>query len=813
MKSWPNPFDALRRALALLAAVFLLAAPLAQASNIVTSLSDLAGNTVCAVVSGGVQCWGDNTYGVLRNNGTKNSAVPVATIASGSGVTSVSVDSAHACMVVNGGVQCWGRNDHGQLGNNSTTDSLIPVTAIAAGSGATAVSVGSFHSCAVINGGVQCWGFNQNGELGNNSTTTSLTPVIAIAPGSGATSVSVSNFKTCAVVNGGVQCWGSNQNGALGNNSTTDSLVPVTAIAAGSGATSVSGNGATCAVVNGGVKCWGYNGSGQFGNNSTTSSLVPVIAIAAGSGATSVTTGPANTCAVVNGGVKCWGDNNRGDLGNNSTTPSLIPVTAIPPGSGVTAVSSGGSNACALVSGGVQCWGINFAGQLGNSSTTDSLIPVAVTFPAPASLATMSLNCPTTLAVSVSGNCSSIASYSDGSSKTVSPIWTSSNTAALMVSSSGALTGGNVIVDTPVTITASYSEGGVTQTATVQVTVKAAVAKLSGLTISGDASVKSGSSMTLTATGSYSDGSSHNVSPTWSVNSGQHCIVGPCGSVADINASGVLTTNFVTTDTPLTVTASYTENGITKTATAMVTVKASVVLPVSIVISGASLIKAGDGVSYAVTVVYGDGTTKNPTNVTWSVTGSGATVDNTGLLTALGGLTSDTTVILGASYTENGITKNAQQSVAIKAVTRASTACSGTGSNLSGITIAGSAIKKYGDSLDVSYCLKNYNSVTKFDVYIAVMLPDSTLLFMQSAGFFGTPSFTAYDSKTAPQAYLSNTLVPDKSGSVLQIPALPMELPSGTYTFYAIPIRAGKDVLSGFNWIGTLAQANVTITK
>ena len=70
----------------------------------------------------------DNAAGAL------NTTVELTVNQVGGNVTAVSAGDRHGCAVVNGGVQCWGLNSDGHLGNNSTTSSLVPVQAIAAGS-------------------------------------------------------------------------------------------------------------------------------------------------------------------------------------------------------------------------------------------------------------------------------------------------------------------------------------------------------------------------------------------------------------------------------------------------------------------------------------------------------------------------------------------------------------------------------------------------------------------------------------------------------------------------------------------------------
>ena len=128
----------------------------------------------CAVINGGVQCWGDNSFGQLGNNTLTGSYVPTPVQGlgdRGSGVQAVATGAGFTCAIVNGGAQCWGENNSGQLGDNSPllTRSLVPEPVYGLGSGVQALAPGNQHSCALVNGGVWCWGQNSDGQLGNNS--------------------------------------------------------------------------------------------------------------------------------------------------------------------------------------------------------------------------------------------------------------------------------------------------------------------------------------------------------------------------------------------------------------------------------------------------------------------------------------------------------------------------------------------------------------------------------------------------------------------------------------------------------------------
>ena len=182
------------------------------------------------------------------------------------------------CAVVNGGVQCWGLGTGGALGNGSTGSSATPVQAIAASSGITRVINGQNVNCATNGSFLKCWG--NGGQTGDGTNSNVLTPTTIIA--SGVTDFSVSMGTTCAVVNGGLKCWGNNYTGQLGVGNTTDSNVPVQPIAASSSIIGVTVGvwydgcdffGTSCAYTVTGMKCWGAGSA--IGNGSSTYLYTP----------------------------------------------------------------------------------------------------------------------------------------------------------------------------------------------------------------------------------------------------------------------------------------------------------------------------------------------------------------------------------------------------------------------------------------------------------------------------------------------------------------------------------------------------------
>jgi len=85
---------------------------------------------------------------------------------------------------------------------------------------------------------------------------------------------------------------------------------------------------------------------------------------------------------------------------------------------------------------------------------------------------------------------------------------------------------------------------------------------LSSIAVGGPTSVNEGGTGTYTATATWDDGTTTSVTPSWSENS----------SYATISTGGVLTASAVTSNQTVTVSASYTSGGVTRTATRTVSI-------------------------------------------------------------------------------------------------------------------------------------------------------------------------------------------------------------------------------------------------
>lgn len=354
----------------------------------VTSIAAGRAHTCALFASGELRCWGLGTLGQIGDGGGANRSTPVSITSLGTNVSAIGVGTDHTCAVLTGGnLRCWGANSNMQVNASTTTNVLSPTPVAGLSESVSAVSGGDGHTCAtLVSGGVKCWGVRTDGVLGEGRVRDTMPfPYDILDYDSGVRDVSLFTHSACVLrTNGSVECWGTNLSGEVGNGTTDPQLTPLTVTGLSSGVTAISGSVEAldvhiCAIVNGAAKCWGHNGFGKLGDNSNTSSPTPVDVEDLSSGVTSIAAGKDHSCAVVSGAAKCWGRNNFGQLGDSSNDGSHVPVQVTGLTSDVKQVSSSVSHACAVTnSGAAKCWGLNTSGQLGNNSTLSSNEPVDV---------------------------------------------------------------------------------------------------------------------------------------------------------------------------------------------------------------------------------------------------------------------------------------------------------------------------------------------------------------------------------------------------------------------------------------------------
>ena len=174
----------------------------------------------CVVTSDGhVSCWGQEDP---VDGGTFNALTPTV-IPGVADATQVALGHDFGCALTTGGVYCWGDNTFGQLGRGNVGGTELPAALVTGLSNATLLAAGGNNACALVAGGqVACWGDNAKGELGQGDPgfgpAAGTQSIVMQLPA--AKSVSVGESHVCAVTRTNrAFCWGDNSAGELGSGS------------------------------------------------------------------------------------------------------------------------------------------------------------------------------------------------------------------------------------------------------------------------------------------------------------------------------------------------------------------------------------------------------------------------------------------------------------------------------------------------------------------------------------------------------------------------------------------------------------------
>jgi len=337
----------------------------ALAGKTITALSAGGAHTLALCSDGTLAAWGSNSNGQLGNNSTTNSNVPATVdqtgVLAGKTVVAVAAGSSHSLALCSDGtVAAWGLG--GLLGNNSTGQSAVPVAVIQdgvlSGKVVTGIAAGSDHSLALCSDGtVVAWGSDSYGQLGNNSTNLSYVPVTVMQNGvlSGKTVTAIAagfNYSLALCADGTLAAWGGDNDYQLGADGFIgQSAVPIAVFQ--SGALSGKTVTAICAgedhnlvlCSDGTLATWGYNGASA---NIVPTAIVQTSGPLAGRTVVAIRAGADHDLALCSDGtLATWGDNFYGQLGVNSTNASSLPVlvstSTLAAGEGFASVSSGSS--------------------------------------------------------------------------------------------------------------------------------------------------------------------------------------------------------------------------------------------------------------------------------------------------------------------------------------------------------------------------------------------------------------------------------------------------------------------------------------
>lgn len=301
------------------------------------------------------------------------------------------------------------------------------------------------------------------------------------------------------------------------------------------------------------------------------------------------------------------------------------------------------------------------ASYTANGQTVQAVKPVTILHATVApTLSKLEIQGANTIQEGKSANYTFLATYSDGTTKTVNPLTFTVDLAQFATIVNKTVTAGQVEKDQQVVLSASYAEGGITKTADLNVTILNVIVQvdLASIKIVGANTVAQNTTSNYTVLATYTDGHTATVTP----NEFKLTAANQYASFAD----GTLTVGAINVATSsVTITATYTENGITKTASLDVTLTGEAPVVVDLEIIGNAQMNEVTTQTLECYAIYSDGSRVKVANPQWSVIQGTAyaSIASTGVLTA-GNVDQDQTVLVRAA--SNGL--STQKSILIKNV-------------------------------------------------------------------------------------------------------------------------------------------------
>jgi alpha-tubulin suppressor-like RCC1 family protein len=125
------------------------------------------GDVTCAIRSGEIYCFGDNTYGQLGiDDATVEFSAEPLPIAVAGPWQEVRTSHSTTCALRSGEIYCWGWNYAGSAGVHANESIVARPSRVGTLADWHSLSVGEGHACALRAGGVYCWGSNDGNQFG-----------------------------------------------------------------------------------------------------------------------------------------------------------------------------------------------------------------------------------------------------------------------------------------------------------------------------------------------------------------------------------------------------------------------------------------------------------------------------------------------------------------------------------------------------------------------------------------------------------------------------------------------------------------------